>query len=632
MTDPAHRWRTAAVAAASLLPLNAARAQPTLEELIQRIDEQEQKILVLERKLEIKEEAEKTAAGSAATVRADSRGFALRSADGKNQLRLRGVMHFDGRNLTNDDPNGVTDTWQATRVRPIVEGTVGGIYDFRFTPDFGQGRTVIQDAFVTGRFNPAFQVTAGKFKSPVGLERLQSANDIRFVARAFPTNLVPNRDLGLQVGGKLVDSRVDYAVAFFNGSNDGASSEAFGDVDINDDKEWAARVFAHPFAESESFALRGLGLGLAATYTDQDGTTAQPLLPTFRTPGQSVFFRYRTGATPTVADGERVRIAPQFYYYVRSFGLLGEYTQVSQDVARTTAAGLRQESLDTSAWQLTLLNVSYDPTRELYEDFNKAFAQHWKQKTGQAVSIRQSHGGSGKQARTVIDGLQADVVTLALAFDIDALASQGKLLPANWQSRLPHNSSPYTSTIVFLVRKGNPKGIRDWGDLARPGVSVITPNPKTSGGARWNYLAAWAWALQQPATAARRRREEFVGSLLPQRAGPRHGRARLAHHLRPARHRRRLHLLGERGIPGRAAVRCQPARDRNPLGEHSRRATGCRRRQGGPCAAARRRSPAPISSTFTHARARRSWPGTITARAIRKSPRATRASSRTSSL
>jgi len=352
MPDPAHRWRTAAVAAASLLPLSAARAQPTLEELIQRIDEQEQKILVLERKLEIKEEAEKTAAGSAATVRADSRGFALRSADGKNQLRLRGVMHFDGRNLTNDDPNGVTDTWQATRVRPIVEGTVGGIYDFRFTPDFGQGRTVIQDAFVTGRFNPAFQVTAGKFKSPVGLERLQSANDIRFVARAFPTNLAPNRDLGLQVGGKLVDSRVDYAVAFFNGSNDGASSEAFGDVDINDDKEWAGRLFAHPFAESGSFALRGLGLGLAATYTDQHGTVAQPLLPTYRTPGQSTFFRYRTGATPTLADGERIRIAPQFYYHTGSFGLLGEYTQVSQDVARTTPAGLRQESLDTSAWQL----------------------------------------------------------------------------------------------------------------------------------------------------------------------------------------------------------------------------------------------------------------------------------------
>ena len=145
-----------------------------------------------------------------------------------------------------------------------------------------------------------------------------------------------------------------------------------------------------------------------------------------------------------------------------------------------------------------LLNVSYDPTREMYEEYNKAFAAYWKSKTGDTVSVNQSHGGSGKQARAVIDGLQADVVTLALAYDIDALAIQGDLVPANWQTRLPNNSTPYTSTIVFLVRKGNPKNIHDWGDLVRPGISVITPSPKTSGGARWNYLAAWAWALKQP--------------------------------------------------------------------------------------------------------------------------------------
>ncbi|RQO55551.1 sulfate transporter subunit [Paucibacter sp. KBW04] len=148
--------------------------------------------------------------------------------------------------------------------------------------------------------------------------------------------------------------------------------------------------------------------------------------------------------------------------------------------------------------QISLLNVSYDPTRELYQDFNAAFAKSWKAKTGETVTIKQSHGGSGKQARSVIDGLQADVVTLALAYDIDALHDQGKLLPADWQKRLPHNASPYTSTIVFLVRKGNPKNIRNWPDLARPGVDVITPNPKTSGGARWNYLAAWGFALKQP--------------------------------------------------------------------------------------------------------------------------------------
>lgn len=145
----------------------------------------------------------------------------------------------------------------------------------------------------------------------------------------------------------------------------------------------------------------------------------------------------------------------------------------------------------------SLLNVSYDPTREFYAEFNQAFAAHWKQTTGESLDIKTSHGGSGKQARSVIDGLEADVVTLALSADIDAIVEKGKLLPASWQSRLPHNSAPYTSTIVLLVRKGNPKKIKDWGDLARPGVAVITPNPKTSGGARWNYLAAWTWASVQ---------------------------------------------------------------------------------------------------------------------------------------
>jgi sulfate/thiosulfate transport system substrate-binding protein len=153
-------------------------------------------------------------------------------------------------------------------------------------------------------------------------------------------------------------------------------------------------------------------------------------------------------------------------------------------------------STQASGGPVTILNVSYDPTRELYQDFNAAFAKYWKGKTGETVTIKQSHGGSGKQARSVIDGLGADVVTLALAYDIDAISERSGLLPKNWQSRLPNNSAPYTSTIVFLVRKGNPKRIRDWNDLVRPGISVITPNPKTSGGARWNYLAAWGYALR----------------------------------------------------------------------------------------------------------------------------------------
>ena len=154
-------------------------------------------------------------------------------------------------------------------------------------------------------------------------------------------------------------------------------------------------------------------------------------------------------------------------------------------------------NLQAKTKPIALLNVSYDPTRELYEDYNKVFAQYWKEKTGEDIAINQSHGGSGKQARAVIDGLEADVVTLALAYDIDAIAEKSGLLTAKWQEKLANNSSPYTSTIVFLVRKGNPKGIKDWDDLAKPGIAVITPNPKTSGGARWNYLAAWGYALKK---------------------------------------------------------------------------------------------------------------------------------------
>lgn len=164
------------------------------------------------------------------------------------------------------------------------------------------------------------------------------------------------------------------------------------------------------------------------------------------------------------------------------------------------------------AANITLLNVSYDPTRELYADFNKAFAAYWKAKTGDSVTVRQSHGGAGKQARAVIDGLEADVVTLALAYDIDAIAAKGLIKPG-WQKELPHNSAPYTSTIVFLVRKGNPKKIKNWDDLVKPGVAVITPNPKTSGGARWNYLAAWAYAKNQPG-GSDARAKEFVTRLL----------------------------------------------------------------------------------------------------------------------
>jgi sulfate/thiosulfate-binding protein len=175
------------------------------------------------------------------------------------------------------------------------------------------------------------------------------------------------------------------------------------------------------------------------------------------------------------------------------------------------ASGIALTALPASAQTVNLLNVSYDPTRELYVDYNQAFVKYWKAKTGQDVVIKQSHGGSGKQARSIIDGLDADVATLALAGDTDALVTHGGLVNADWQKRLPHNSAPYTSTIVFLVKKGNPKGLKDWDDLVKPGVQVITPNPKTSGGARWNYLAAWEFAKRKYGGDAKAK--EFVGAL-----------------------------------------------------------------------------------------------------------------------
>lgn len=188
---------------------------------------------------------------------------------------------------------------------------------------------------------------------------------------------------------------------------------------------------------------------------------------------------------------------------------------MQKNTITTLAVGLTTLVLATGAAaskDIKLLNVSYDPTREFYDDFNTAFAKYWEGRTGNRVSVKQSHGGSGKQARSVIEGLDADVVTLALAYDIDNIAQKGKLLPADWQKRLPDNSSPYTSTIVFLVRKGNPKKIEDWDGLVKPGVSVITPNPKTSGGARWNYLAAWGYALKKN-NGDENKAREFVAAL-----------------------------------------------------------------------------------------------------------------------
>jgi len=334
-----------------------------LGDLRERMEAQEQKIKVLERKLELNDEAAKAAASSVGVVRASPRGISVQSADAANVVRLRGVLHFDSRTFLDDVTPPTAETMIFRRVRPTIEGTLNGIFDFRFTPDFAGGRVIILDAFGAARLKPWAVVTAGKFKVPVGLERLVSATDLRFIERGFPTSLVPNRDLGVQLGGDVQGGLLNYSIGYFNGVTDGGSSDGnlpVSDAETDTKGDTAARLFLQPFLNSDNFVLRGLGVGVAATYVDVTGTTASTLLPAYRTPGQQTFFSYRgssaAGVTPvvngTIADGERVRVTPQLYYSFGQYGLLGEYVRVSQDVSRVTATGRRSAALDNTAWQL----------------------------------------------------------------------------------------------------------------------------------------------------------------------------------------------------------------------------------------------------------------------------------------
>ncbi|HET9865400.1 MAG TPA: porin, partial [Steroidobacteraceae bacterium] len=252
------------------------------------------------------------------------------------------------------------DTFLLRRVRPTIEGTFGGIYDFRFTPDFAGGKTIIVDAYAAARFNPGFVVTVGKFKPPVGLERLQSGADLRLIERGLPTGLVPNRDLGVQFSGDFAGGAFSYQVGYFNGVADGQSSDNLPSPDVESDTggDYAARVFFQPFVNSDNFNLRGLGFGLGATWQDVPGVATHTYLSAYRSPGQQSVFSYRannaTGGAPnnaTYANGARLRLAPQFHYYRGSFGLLGEYTQVEQDVSRDVGGLTRSDTLTHSAWQ-----------------------------------------------------------------------------------------------------------------------------------------------------------------------------------------------------------------------------------------------------------------------------------------
>jgi phosphate-selective porin OprO and OprP len=361
--------RAAALAPiAALLPFSgAALAQTstpatgdTNSELRRELEEQKQRLAVLERKLELADEATKAAAASAPKVTASASRFQVGSTDGANFIRFRGTLFADNRVFGGDSAPETSDTFLLRSVRPTIEGTFGNIYDFRFTPDFGSGRSIVVDAYAAARFKPGLVVTVGKFKPSVGLERLASEPDLRFMERGLPTLLVPNRDLGVQLSGEFAGGAFAYQVGYFNGVTDGQSSDNLATPDIETDTggDYAARVFLQPFINSDNFNLRGLGFGVGSTWQDLDGASTNPYLPSYRSQGQLGVFSYRantaTGATPnnaTFASGERLRLAPQLYYYRGSFGFLGEYTQVKQDVARTVGGVTLADTLTNSAWQ-----------------------------------------------------------------------------------------------------------------------------------------------------------------------------------------------------------------------------------------------------------------------------------------
>jgi phosphate-selective porin OprO/OprP len=366
----------------------------------QRFEELDQEIRILKRKHELDQEAAENAKTSTAVVKAGNTGFSLESADGQNVIKLRGLLqvdhrlYFEGandvRNRTDQragdlDANGfhdAADSWLARRVRPIIEGTLFGKYDFRFTPEFAGGSASVVDAYIDARFNPAFKVRAGKFKSFVGLERLQSGADIKFLERSYVTNaILPNRDFGIAVHGDVLEDRLNYAFGLVNGVSDGGIISTGTEFDGR--KEVTARIFATPFKNDYS-ALNGLGFGVAATYTDSQGernlnftdTSAADAtrngLPSYLTDGQNTFLRYSSAA---VTDGQRLRYSPQAYYYTGPLGVIAEYARVEQHVSLTTggspaAGGAGSNTIITpntdkklrhDAWQIA---VSYFLTGE----------------------------------------------------------------------------------------------------------------------------------------------------------------------------------------------------------------------------------------------------------------------------
>lgn len=327
--------------------VTAQDAEPPPKSDGERIEELDQKVRILERKAELEAEAAAEQAKKQAQVAAGKDGFSFRSADGSYALRLRGYAQVDGVVYLDDQDIPGVDTVLLRRARPIIEGTLAKIFDFRLMPDFGQGRTTLFDAYLDLRFHPLAKLRAGKFKPPVGLERLQSATDTLFITRAAPTLLVPTRDLGLQVHGDWREGTLAYAVMLSNGVPDGGNA----DLDVNDGKEVAARLFAQPFVKAEGAALRGLGFGLAVSQGRNEGTGALPALPSYRSPGDRTFFAFRsdgTAAGTAIADGTRERFTPQAYLYAGRWSVLAEYVRSSQEVALEGS----RATIGNDAWQL----------------------------------------------------------------------------------------------------------------------------------------------------------------------------------------------------------------------------------------------------------------------------------------
>ncbi len=416
-----HPWWLAAAIAAGLptlpTPTSGQNASDDLTTLKQQLEALDQKVKILERQRELEQESSAEKAKTASTVTIGPGGFQARSADTNFVLKIRGYVQADARFYPDEHfPGGANDTFLLRRVRPIFEGTVFGKYDYRVMLDFGSGASVssannslVQDAYVTARFLPEFQIQAGKFKEPVGLERLQSGANLLFVERGFPTQLVPNRDAGVQLQGDIRDGLVTYALGAFNGLADGGS----GDFEAaDDDKDFAARVFAHPFKNTEHAALRGLGLGVAGTIGDQEGA-----LRTFVSPGQQRFFGYRSGAGTSsttanvVADGEHWRLVPQAYYYWGPFGLFAEFALSQQSVRRDDGARTFAD-LRHSAWQVS---ASYFLTGE---------ENSWKAVNPRAAFNPGAHGRGAWELAARIGQLKLDSDTFPLFANPSTSASK----------------------------------------------------------------------------------------------------------------------------------------------------------------------------------------------------------------